>query len=178
MSRRDSLACLGALAAAASLATPMTLLAQTSDKTIKFILPVSANNMKELVALFNANPGKYNYASSGNGTILHLAPELFKDVTGTLSTHIPYRGFGPMLQDIVSGQVDWGVGALPAVLGQIKAGNLRVSPAAHCRCPRHSNLYRAGLPRLHGVRLDWHSWLERHEPRFGETPQCRCCGRF
>lgn len=86
---------------------------------------VSANNMKELVALFKANPGKYNYASSGNGTILHLAPEMFKDVTGTFSTHIPYRGFGPMLQDIVSGQVDWGVGALPAVLGQIKAGNLR-----------------------------------------------------
>ncbi|HNW02735.1 MAG TPA: tripartite tricarboxylate transporter substrate-binding protein [Burkholderiaceae bacterium] len=86
---------------------------------------VAATNMKELVALFKANPGKYNYASSGNGTILHLAPELFKDVTGTFSTHIPYRGFGPMLQDIVSGQVDWGVGALPAVMGQIKAGNVR-----------------------------------------------------
>jgi tripartite-type tricarboxylate transporter receptor subunit TctC len=86
---------------------------------------VPATNMKELVALFKANPGKYNYASSGNGTILHLAPEMFKDVTGTFSTHIPYRGFGPMLQDIVSGQVDWGVGALPAVMGQIKAGNVR-----------------------------------------------------
>ena len=86
---------------------------------------VPATNMKELVALFKASPGKYNYASSGNGTILHLAPELFKDVTGTFSTHIPYRGFGPMLQDIVSGQVDWGVGALPAVMGQIKAGNVR-----------------------------------------------------
>jgi tripartite-type tricarboxylate transporter receptor subunit TctC len=86
---------------------------------------VPANNMKELVALFKANPGKYNYASSGNGTILHLAPEMFKDVTGTFSTHIPYRGFGPMLQDIVGGQVDWGVGALPAVMGQVKAGNLR-----------------------------------------------------
>ena len=86
---------------------------------------VAATNMKELVTLFKANPGKYNYASSGNGTILHLAPELFKDVTGTFSTHIPYRGFGPMLQDIVSGQVDWGVGALPAVMGQIKAGNVR-----------------------------------------------------
>ena len=86
---------------------------------------VAATNMKELVALFKANPGKYNYASSGNGTILHLAPELFKDVTGTFSTHIPYRGFGPMLQDIVSGQVDWGVGALPAVMGQIMAGNVR-----------------------------------------------------
>lgn len=86
---------------------------------------VPANNMKELVALFKANPGKYNYASSGNGTILHLAAEMFKDVTGTFSTHIPYRGFGPMVSDIIGGQVDWGVGALPAVIGQIKSGNLR-----------------------------------------------------
>ncbi|NJS37238.1 MAG: tripartite tricarboxylate transporter substrate binding protein [Brachymonas sp.] len=84
-----------------------------------------AKDLKEFVALLKKHPGKYNYASSGNGTILHLAPELFKDVTGTFSTHIPYRGFAPMLQDIVSGQVDWGVGALPAVLGQIKAGNVR-----------------------------------------------------
>jgi tripartite-type tricarboxylate transporter receptor subunit TctC len=84
-----------------------------------------AQNLKEFVALLKSAPGKYNYASSGNGTILHLAPELFKDVTGTFSTHIPYRGFAPMLQDIVSGQVDWGVSALPAAMGQIKAGNVR-----------------------------------------------------
>ncbi len=84
-----------------------------------------AQNLKEFVALLKASPGKYNFASSGNGTILHLAPELFKDVTGTFSTHIPYRGFAPMLQDIVAGQVDWGVAALPAALGQIKAGTVR-----------------------------------------------------
>ncbi len=84
-----------------------------------------AKNMKEFVALLKANPGKYNYASSGNGTILHLAAELMKDATGTFATHIPYRGFGPMLADIIGGQVDFGVGALPAVAGQIKSGNLR-----------------------------------------------------
>lgn len=84
-----------------------------------------AKNMQELVALLKANPGKYNYASSGNGTILHLAAEIMKEATGTFATHIPYRGFGPMLADIVGGQVDFGVGALPAVLGQIKSGNLR-----------------------------------------------------
>ncbi len=97
-------------------ATPMVLIVHPS---------VPANNLKEFVALLKANPGKYNYASSGNGTILHLAAELFKDVTGTFSTHIPYRGFGPMLQDIVGGQVHWGVGALPAVAGQIKAGTVK-----------------------------------------------------
>ncbi|MBK8070767.1 MAG: tripartite tricarboxylate transporter substrate binding protein [Ramlibacter sp.] len=97
-------------------ATPMVLVVNPR---------VAATNLKEFVALLKASPGKYNYASSGNGTILHLAAEIFKDLTRTFSTHIPYRGFGPMLQDIVSGQVDWGVGALPAVAGQVKAGNLR-----------------------------------------------------
>lgn len=104
--------------------TPIALVAYTPLVLIvnaKF----PAKDLKEFVALLKAHPGKYNYASSGNGTILHLAPELFKDVTGTFSTHIPYRGFAPMLQDIVSGQVDWGVSALPAALSQIRAGNVR-----------------------------------------------------
>lgn len=86
---------------------------------------VPANNMKELVALFKANPGKYNYASSGNGTILHLAPEMFKDVTQTFVTHIPYRGVGPMVSDILAGQVDMGVLALPSAMAHIKAGTMK-----------------------------------------------------
>jgi tripartite-type tricarboxylate transporter receptor subunit TctC len=112
---------------------------------------VPAKTLQEFVALLRAHPGKYNYASSGNGTILHLAPELFKDVTGTFSTHIPYRGFGPMLQDIVGGQVDWGVGALPAVAGQIKAGNLRAlcvsAPARIAAAPDIPTSAEAGVPR-------------------------------
>jgi tripartite-type tricarboxylate transporter receptor subunit TctC len=86
---------------------------------------VPAKTMKELVALFKANPGKFNYASSGNGTILHLAPEMFKDVTQTFVTHIPYRGVAPMVQDIIGGQVDMGVLALPSALSHIKAGTMR-----------------------------------------------------
>jgi tripartite-type tricarboxylate transporter receptor subunit TctC len=112
---------------------------------------VPARTLQEFVALLKSHPGKYNYASSGNGTILHLAPELFKDVTGTFSTHIPYRGFGSMLQDIVSGQVDWGVGALPAVAGQIKAGNLRAlcvsAPARIAAAPEIPTSAEAGVPR-------------------------------
>lgn len=83
-------------------------------------------------------------------TVAVLAAELFNDVTNTFSTHIPYRGFAPMLHDIVSGQVDWGVGALPAVLGQVKSGNLRAlciasstrSPAA----PDIASASQAGVP--------------------------------
>jgi tripartite-type tricarboxylate transporter receptor subunit TctC len=97
---------------------------------------VPAKDMKELVALFKANPGKFNYASSGNGTILHLAPELFKDVTSTFVTHIPYRGVAPMVQDIIGGQVDMGVLALPSAMAHIKAGTMRaICVSAPARIP-------------------------------------------
>ena len=105
-------------------ATPMVLVTHPR---------IVANDLKEFAALLKASPGRYNYASSGNGTILHLAAELFKDLTGTYSTHIPYRGFGPMLQDIIGGQVDWGVGALPAVKGSIASGRLKALAIASPR---------------------------------------------
>jgi tripartite-type tricarboxylate transporter receptor subunit TctC len=111
---------------------------------------VPAKDLKEFAALLKAQPGRLNYASSGNGTILHLAAELFKEVSGTFSTHIPYRGFGPMLQDIVGGQVDWGVGALPAVMGQVKAGNLRAlcvsAPQRIAAAPDIPTSAEAGFP--------------------------------
>jgi tripartite-type tricarboxylate transporter receptor subunit TctC len=122
-------------------ATPMVLVVNPA-------LPV--NNLKEFVALLKSNPGKYNFASSGNGTILHLAAELFKDVTGTFSTHIPYRGFGPMVSDIVAGQVHWGVGALPAVKGQVEAGRLRAlciaSPERSAAAPNIPTAVEQGFP--------------------------------
>ena len=104
--------------------TPITIIA-TSPMVLVVNPKLPAKDMKELVALLKANPGKYNYASSGNGTILHLAAEMFKGVTGTHITHIPYRGTGPMMADIIGGQIDMGVIAMPAVHGQIKTGALR-----------------------------------------------------
>jgi tripartite-type tricarboxylate transporter receptor subunit TctC len=62
-------------------------------------LPV--NNVRELIAFAKANPGKLNYASSGAGSIQHIAGELFKQMTGTFITHIPYRGAGPAVQDLL-----------------------------------------------------------------------------
>ena len=129
--------------------TPITIIGATP--MVLVVNPkVPAKTLQEFAALLKANPGKYNYASSGNGTILHLAAEMFKDVSGTFSTHIPYRGFGPMLQDIVSGQVDWGVGALPAVAGQIKAGNLRAlcvsAPARVPAAPEIPTSAEGGFP--------------------------------
>lgn len=86
---------------------------------------VSARNAKELQALLKAKPDGYNYASSGNGTIIHLAGAMFMDAARVEARHIPYKGTGPMVADLIGGQVEIGVVALPAVQGQIKAGQLR-----------------------------------------------------
>jgi len=86
---------------------------------------VPANNAKELIALLKANPGKYNYGSSGNGTILHLAAAMFFDEAGVTATHVPYKGVGPMLTDLIGGQVEIGALSLPSVQQHLKSGALR-----------------------------------------------------
>jgi tripartite-type tricarboxylate transporter receptor subunit TctC len=94
-----------------------------------FVLVVNpkfpAKDVKELVALAKANPGGYNYASSGNGTIIHLAGEMFVRQAGIDVKHVPYRGTGPMVSDLLGGQVQMGVVALVAVHGHLKSGALR-----------------------------------------------------
>jgi tripartite-type tricarboxylate transporter receptor subunit TctC len=67
----------------------------------------------------------YNYASSGNGTIIHLAGAMFADEAGVDIKHIPYKGTGPMVTDLLGGQVDLGVVALPSVQGHLRTGGLR-----------------------------------------------------
>lgn len=86
---------------------------------------VPANNAKEFVAWLKSKNGEANYASGGSGTILHLAAEMFLDESGTKAKHVPYRGVGPMLTDILSGQVDFGTAALPSVQQHIKSGAMR-----------------------------------------------------
>ena len=86
---------------------------------------VPANNAKEFIALLKAEPDKINYASSGNGTILHLAAAMFLDETGTRATHVPYKGVGPMVTDLLGGQVQFGTVALPSVQQHLKSGALR-----------------------------------------------------
>ncbi|HEX8416748.1 MAG TPA: tripartite tricarboxylate transporter substrate binding protein [Methylobacterium sp.] len=84
-----------------------------------------AKDVKELIALLKAEPGKYNYASSGLGTPLHLSGELFKSMAGVSMQHIPYRGSGPALNDVVAGQVPIQFDNLPSASEFIKAGSLR-----------------------------------------------------
>lgn len=122
-------------------ATPLVLVATKA-------LPVS--NVKELIALLKAKPDDYNLASSGNGTIIHLAGMLFLDQAGVQARHIPYKGTGPMVTDLISGQVQFGVVALPAIQSHIKAGSVKAiglcgatrSPAA----PEIPTIAEQGLP--------------------------------
>jgi tripartite-type tricarboxylate transporter receptor subunit TctC len=87
---------------------------------------VPAKNVQELIALMKAKPDTLNYASSGNGTILHLAAAMFLDQAGATAKHIPYKGVGPMLTDLLGGQVDFATSSLPSVQQHIKSGALRV----------------------------------------------------
>ena len=86
---------------------------------------LNINTVPDFVRYARAHPGKFNMASSGNGTSIHLAGELFKSRTGIFMTHIPYTGSGPAMLGMVSGQVDVMFDNLPSSMAQIKAGKLK-----------------------------------------------------
>lgn len=83
------------------------------------------NSVPDLIRYAKGNPGKLNMASSGNGTSIHLAGELFKTMTGTFMVHFPYRGSGPALLDLMGGSMDLMFDNLPSSLAHIKAGKLK-----------------------------------------------------
>lgn len=87
---------------------------------------VPAQSVRELIALAKARPGRLTYASSGNGTTLHLGAELFKLLAGVDLVHIPYKGNAPALNDVIGGQVDMIISALPPALPLAKAGKVRI----------------------------------------------------
>jgi tripartite-type tricarboxylate transporter receptor subunit TctC len=111
---------------------------------------VPANNAKELIALLKSKRGELNYASSGNGTILHLACAMFLDESGTQAKHIPYKGVGPMLTDVIGGQVEFATAALPSVQQHLKSGALRAigvgAPARLPAAPDIPTFVEQGLP--------------------------------
>ena len=96
------------------------------------------------------NPGKYNYASAGSGTVHHLAGELYKIQTGTFITHIPYRGAGPAMNDLLAGQIDLEFDGLATSAPQINAGKLvAIAVASNKRSsaiPNVPTFQEAGLP--------------------------------
>ncbi|MBP8307176.1 MAG: tripartite tricarboxylate transporter substrate binding protein [Burkholderiaceae bacterium] len=84
-----------------------------------------AATLPELIAVIKKNPGKYNYASAGNGTTLHLSGELFKLLAGLEMTHVPYRGAAPAMVDVIGGQVQMIFDNIPGALAQYKAGKVK-----------------------------------------------------
>ncbi len=105
--------------------TPISVIGTTPLVLVVNPTRLPATNVRELVALLKAKPDGYNYASSGNGTILHLAAEMFLEEAHVEAKHIPYKGVGPMVGDLIGGQVDFGVLALPSVQAHLKSGALR-----------------------------------------------------
>jgi tripartite-type tricarboxylate transporter receptor subunit TctC len=120
---------------------PVGLVASVPQVVVTNPSRVQAKTLAEMIAFVKKNPGKLNYGSAGNGTSHHLAGELFKLQTSTFITHIPYRGSGPALQDLIAGQVDLMFDGLGSSANHIKGGRLRaLAVASDKRAPGFADL--------------------------------------
>jgi tripartite-type tricarboxylate transporter receptor subunit TctC len=105
---------------------------------------IAARNVKELIALARSSPGRLTMGSAGNGTTGHLGGELFKSLTGTFITHVPYRGSPQAIQDLIGGQIDLMFDNLSSILPHIKTGRVRaLGVSGNRRSP--------SLPDLHTI---------------------------
>ena len=129
--------------------TPIAIIG-TTPIVVVVNAKVPANNAKELVALLKARNGRLNYGSSGNGTILHLAAELFVDEAGAKANHIPYKGVGPMITDLIGGQVEMATAALPSIQSHLKSGALKAigvgSAQRVAAAPEIATMAEQGMP--------------------------------
>ena len=104
--------------------TPVTVLAYVPNVVVVNPQRVPVRDFAAFQDYVKANPGRLNYGSAGNGTTHHLTVELWKTLTGSFATHIPYRGAGPALQDLLAGQVDFMFDGLGSSIQHIKSGRL------------------------------------------------------
>ena len=119
---------------------------------------VPANNLSEFIAYLKVNPGKLSYASQGNGSLSHIGTEMFKLQTQTSMVHIPYRGSGPALQDVLSGQVQVFITTPPSVMGQVQVGKLKgLAVAGKTRHPGLPAVPTAAEAGLKGFELE--AWV-------------------
>ena len=110
---------------------------------------VKATSLTELIALLRAQPGKFNYASSGSGTTIHLSAEMFKQMLGLDIAHVAYKGSGPALTDLLGGQVQMMFDNIPSAIPHIRAGKLRAlattGPKRSLALPELPTMAEAGL---------------------------------
>jgi tripartite-type tricarboxylate transporter receptor subunit TctC len=130
---------------------------------------VPGNNLAEFIAYLKANPGKLSYASQGNGSLSHIGTEMFKQQTQTRLVHIPYRGSGPAIQDVLSGQVQVFITTPPSVMGHVQAGKLKgLAVAGKSRHPSLPNVPTATEAGLKGFELE--AWIGIFAPA-GTPPE-------
>ena len=105
--------------------TPIAIVGSTPMVLVVNPKRLNAGNSRELIAALKAKPGEYTFGSGGTGTILHLAGEMFLEEAKVEARHIPYKGVGPMVTDLLGGQIDFAVIALPSIQAHIKSGVLK-----------------------------------------------------
>jgi tripartite-type tricarboxylate transporter receptor subunit TctC len=119
---------------------------------------VPANNLREFIAYAKQNPGKLNYASQGNGSVSHIGTEIFKLQTGVSMVHVPYKGSGQAIADVLAGQVQVFITTPPSVMGHVQTGKLRAlavtGKTRHPQMPQVPTVAEAGLS---GFELE--SWV-------------------
>ena len=116
---------------------------------------VKANSVAELIAVIRAQPGKLSYASSGNGTTIHMSGEMFKHMLNLDITHVPYKGSAPAITDLIGGQVHLMFDNIPSAITHIRAGRLRAlattGPKRAANLPDLPTMIEAGLPNYESV---------------------------
>lgn len=148
--------------------TPVALLI-TSPQVIVVSNKVPAKTLTEFIAYARANPGKVNYASSGNGTLQHIGSELLAWRTGTKMVHVPYKGAGAALTDVLSGQVELLITTPPAVVSHIRAGSLRpLAIASKTRHPMLPDVPTTSQAGVNDVELD--AWFAIYAPAGTPAP--------
>ena len=129
--------------------SPIALLT-VSTNVIAVHPSVPVTNLKEFIAYAKANPGKLNYASQGNGSVSHIGTEMFKQTTGVDMVHVPYKGSGPAIQDVLVGQVQVFISTPPSLMQHVQSGKLKglavTGKNRHPGMPNVPTTAEAGLP--------------------------------
>ena len=147
--------------------TPIALVATPPQVIVVNAQKIPATDLKSFLDYVKKNPGKLNYGSAGNGTSHHLAGELFKMQTKTFITHIPYRGAGPALQDLVAGQVDMMFDGLGSSAPHLKGGRIKaLAVASATRAPGFPDVPTAAEAGVPGYEVStWYGmWAPKGTP--------------
>lgn len=148
--------------------SPVALLT-VSTNVIAVHPSVPVNNLKEFIAYAKANPGKLNYASQGNGSVSHIGTEIFKQTTGVEKVHVPYKGSGLAIQDVLAGQVQVFISTPPSLMQHVQSGKLKglavTGKNRHTGMPNVPTTAEVGLP---SFQLE--SWVALYAPAGTPAP--------